>query len=105
MSRTAEPSASQRKTIYPVVLLLIALCLCTHFLVEDFSLQRAMDASSQSRSTAGLAFDEMEQQDDAAMAANLPESIPHNDPPAIPSWSIRLERQSALPILIPPKIA
>ncbi len=105
MSRTADPSAGQRKTVYSIVLLIIALCLITHFLVEDGSLQRAVDTTSQSHSTAGLAFDEMEHQDDLAMTTNLPDSILHNDQPAIPAWSIRLKQQRAFPIRIPPKIA
>ncbi len=105
MFRTAEPFAWRRKTIYPEVLLIIAFCLIAHFLVEDVSLQRGLDASSQGRSTAGLAFDEIEHQDDLAMAAGLPEAIPRSDPPTIPAWSTRLERQSAFPIRKPPKIA
>lgn len=105
MSRTAEPFACERKTIYSLVLLITAFCMIAHFLMEDVSLQRAVDPSSQSHSTAALAFDEMEHQDDLAITANLPESILHNDPPTVPAWGIPLARQSAFPIRIPPKIA
>ncbi len=104
MSRTAEHSACQLKTIYSLVLLMIAFCLVTHFLVEDVSLQRAANISSECQSGAGLAFDEMEHQDDLVMAANLPEFILPNDPPAVTAWSIRVEQQSVFPIRIPPKI-
>ena len=105
MSKMAEPFSGERKTTYSLVLLILSCCLVAHFLVEDVSLQRAMNSSAQSPSTAGLAFDEMEHQDDLAMAAVLPDPVWHNAPPAILAWSLPVERQFAFPIRIPPKIA
>ncbi len=105
MSRTADPSVCQRRAIFSLVLLMIAFCLSAHFLAGDFSLNQSVDSSTRGHSSAGLDFDEMEHQDDLAMAASLPEFILYNNPTVIPAWSIRLERQFAFPIYIPPKIA
>ena len=105
MSRMADPLVCQWKSIYSALLLIIALCVIAHFLMEDISLQRTLDPASQVCFNVGLTFDEMEHQDDLAMASALPESILHNDPAAIPARSIPLERQSAFAIRIPPRIA
>jgi hypothetical protein len=104
MSRTADPFACQWKTMPSAVLVIIAFCLVTHFLVEDASVQRAVDLSAENPSATGRAFDEMGHQDDLVMAASLPESIPQNNPPAIPAWNICEQQQWAFPIRIPPKI-
>jgi hypothetical protein len=105
MSRTAELLTCQQKTVYSLVMLIWVFCLVAHFLVEDVSLQRAMDPSAITSSTAGLAFDEIDHQDDLAMATAMPNSLRHNPPPEILASSIPLERQSAFPVHIPPKIA
>jgi hypothetical protein len=84
---------------------MIAFCLVAHFLIEDVSLHHAASLSTQGQAGAGLAFDEMEHLDDLVMTTGLPASVPHYNPPAVTAWSIRLERQSAFPIRIPPKIA
>ncbi len=105
MFRTADPSTRRRKKICSLVLLAIAVCLVAHFLIEDISLQRAAKTFPLGQSNAGLAFDVMEHQDDLALTASLPGSIPHTNPPPVTAWGIRLEQQFVFPIRIPPKIA
>jgi hypothetical protein len=105
MSRTADPCARCRQKLFPLVLLMIAFCLGAHFLLEDTLLYGALEAASQSCSSAELAYEEMEHLDDLGLVAHPPELIQSDTPPAMPAWSPRPGRQLALPVRIPPKIA
>ncbi len=104
MFRMANPAAYQQKMIHSLIPLTMVLCLVTHFLMEDFSPPQAVDSTAKTRSTVGLALNTIEPQDDLAIAANMPQALPHTNPPAVTARRISLERQLVYPTHKPPKI-